>query len=49
MHIYTGIDGFDWEEHNIDKNWVKHQVRFSECEEVFFNEPRIIIVDQKHS
>ena len=30
---------FEWDEHNIRKNWEKHKVAFSECEEVFFNEP----------
>ncbi|MEO8348673.1 MAG: BrnT family toxin [Acidobacteriota bacterium] len=27
--------GFDWDESNADKNWIKHAVRFTECEEVF--------------
>lgn len=27
--------GFDWDEGNADKNWIKHAVRFTECEEVF--------------
>ena len=43
------IDGFDWDEGNIDKNWIKHQVSNSECEEIFFNIPLIIADDRKHS
>jgi len=43
------IDGFDWDEGNIDKNWIKHQVSNSECEELFFNLPLLIADDKKHS
>ncbi len=43
------IIGFDWNEHNIQKNWLKHSVHFTECEEVFFNEPLLILEDIKHS
>ena len=27
--------GFEWDEANVDKNWIKHRVRWSEAEEVF--------------
>jgi uncharacterized DUF497 family protein len=43
------IDGFDWDESNRDKNWVKHRVSSGECEEVFFNIPLVIADDVKHS
>ena len=43
------IDGFEWDEGNIDKNWVKHQVSNSECEEIFFNLPLLLADDTKHS
>jgi uncharacterized DUF497 family protein len=43
------IEGFDWDEGNIDKNWIKHQVSNSECEEVFFNLPLLLADDTKHS
>ena len=41
--------GFDWDEGNQDKNWLKHQVSKGECEEVFFNVPLLIADDVKHS
>lgn len=41
--------GFNWDEHNQYKNWHKHQVKFRECEQVFFNIPLLINFDQKHS
>jgi len=33
---------FDWDEHNVRKNWDKHRVTFAECEEMFFNEPLLV-------
>lgn len=38
---------FNWDNKNIDKNWKKHKVRFSECEEMFFNEPLVITTVDK--
>ena len=43
------LTGFEWDEGNQDKNWLKHQVSNGECEEVFFNVPLIIADDTKHS
>jgi len=48
MDIYS-IEGFEWDEGNIDKNWIKHQVSNSECEEIFFNLPLLLADDAKHS
>lgn len=33
--------GFQWDEGNSDKNWVKHRVSRAECEQIFFNRPLI--------
>lgn len=33
---------FIWDEYNRDKNWQKHHVRFTECEEIFFNQPVVV-------
>jgi uncharacterized DUF497 family protein len=41
--------GFQWDEGNIHKNLYKHKVEHWECEQVFFNEPLIILEDLKHS
>ena len=43
------IEGFQWDEGNIEKNRLKHKVLNFECEQVFFNEPLIIAEDIKHS
>jgi uncharacterized DUF497 family protein len=31
-------EGFEWDEGNSTKNWLKHGITISECEEVFMNE-----------
>lgn len=41
--------GFEWDQNNRNKNWVKHQVSTSECEQVFFNQPHQIASDSQHS
>jgi len=41
--------GFEWDEGNKDKNWLKHKVSNSECEEIFFNQPLIVHFDKNHS
>jgi len=40
---------FDWDEGNIDKNWIKHGVHFKEAEEVFFSKPLKVFPDKRHS
>jgi uncharacterized DUF497 family protein len=46
---FKQFTGFQWDEGNIDKNLFKHQVQNWECEQIFFNEPLIILDDPKHS
>jgi uncharacterized protein len=41
--------GFDWDAGNSEKNWEKHKVSRSECEQIFFNQPLVMAADQKHS
>ncbi len=43
------INGFEWDEGNLDKNFSKHDVINTECEEVFTNSPLYINYDQLHS
>ena len=43
------IVGFDWDEGNIHKNEHKHGLKWIAIEEVFFNEPLLIVEDFKHS
>jgi hypothetical protein len=42
------IDGFEWDKGNARKN-EKHGVTASEAEQVFFNQPLLMLEDAKHS
>jgi uncharacterized DUF497 family protein len=41
--------GFDWDEGNLDTNRLKHGVECHEAEQIFFNEPLIVLPDAQHS
>ncbi len=45
----SASSGFEWDEGNSEKNWAKHRVTRSECEQVFFNLPFVLADDLKHS
>lgn len=47
-HEYPECTGFEWDKGNRNKN-LKHGVQDWECEQVFFNEPLVILDDPKHS
>ena len=47
--ILNIVEGFDWDEGNMDKNWGKHKVTNQECEEVFFDPWLIVYYDKGHS
>lgn len=40
---------FEWDEGNINKNFLKHKVTNKEAEEAFENRYKLIIGDEKHS
>ena len=46
--IYSA-KGFEWNSGNENKNWIKHEVSISECEQIFFNRPLVVNVNYKHS
>lgn len=43
------IVGFEWDSGNHRKNELKHSVTSAEAEEVFFNSPLLISMDDKRS
>ena len=45
----TLIEGFDWDDGNSRKSAHKHGVSQAEAEQVFFNEPLLLLEDVKHS
>lgn len=49
MIDWSVVEGFDWDEGNVRKNVDRHSVRQSEAEQVFFNEPLLVVADERHS
>ncbi|MGQ9570291.1 MAG: BrnT family toxin [Thermodesulfovibrionales bacterium] len=49
MGILSSVEGFDWDEGNIKKDWERQRVTHIECEEVFFNNPLVAKHDKPHS
>jgi uncharacterized DUF497 family protein len=46
---FGSVVGFDWDEGNTDKNLIAHNVENWECEQVFFNQPLLVLDDLRHS
>ncbi len=46
---YDNFVGFQWDQGNIDKNLIKHNIENWESEQVFFNKPLLVLDDPKHS
>ena len=49
MVNFSNIIGFSWDEGNARKNQDKHGVSQGEAEEIFFNQPLLVVGDDKHS
>jgi len=49
LDLVAKCEGFQWDEGNLLKNWEKHEVTASECEQLFFNQPLVVAEDEKHS
>jgi uncharacterized DUF497 family protein len=43
------VEGFDWDEGNSRKSVEKHDVSQAEAEQIFFNDPLLIVEDVGHS
>lgn len=43
------ITGFDWDDGNSRKSIEKHDVSQAEAEQIFFNNPLLLLLDEKHS
>src|ERR1700759_354068 len=49
MIDWKRIEGFDWDAGNSRKSADKHDVSQTEAEQVFFNEPLLVVEDARHS
>jgi uncharacterized DUF497 family protein len=46
--LFDRLEGFQWDEGNAEKNWARHGVSQSECEQVFLNLPVVVTPDDWH-
>lgn len=49
MRLLSKPIQFEWDQGNIHKNIAKHKIKNEEAEEVFINQPIVLIKDKKHS
>jgi uncharacterized protein len=49
MIDWSRLEGFDWDEGNERKSADKHGVTQAEAEQIFFNEPLLVVEDVGHS
>ena len=49
MIDFGRIEGFDWDSGNLSKSTDKHGVKLAESEQIFFNDPLLVVADDKHS
>ena len=47
--VFRSFEGFQWDDGNSHKNFIKLNVQNWECEQVFFNRPLIVLDDPGHS
>lgn len=49
MIDWDQVEGFDWDAGNARKSGDKHGVSQAEAEQIFFNDPLLVVADMKHS
>lgn len=49
LALLRSATGFQWDAGNDTKSSAKHAVGRGECEQLFFNQPLLLTVDQPHS
>ena len=49
MIDWPRVEGFEWDAGNARKSSDRHGVRQAEAEQLFFNEPLLVVEDPRHS
>ena len=49
VKLLFGCTGFEWDKHNTEKIWTKHEVSPAEGEQIFFNLPLVVDDTVKYS
>lgn len=45
--LVAGLEGFEWDAGNSDKNWLRHDVRQAEAEQALLNTPLVVAASRK--
>ncbi len=46
--VLAGLDGFEWNEGNSAKNWLRHEVQQAEAEQALLNIPVVVNASRTH-
>jgi uncharacterized protein len=46
--LAAGLEGFEWDDGNSDKNWLRHEVLQAEAEQALLNTPLVVGAASKH-
>ena len=46
--LVAGLEGFEWDEGNSAKNWLRHEVQQVEAEQALLNTPLVVNVTSTH-
>ena len=46
--LWARLEGFQWDEGNSAKNWLRHEVQQVEAEQAVLNTPLVVNVTSKH-
>ena len=46
--LVAGLEGFEWDEGNSAKNWLRHEVQQVEAEQALLNTPLVVNVTSEH-
>ena len=46
--VLAGLDGFEWDEGNAAKNWIRHEVQQAEAEQALLNTPLVGNAGHEH-
>lgn len=49
LALLAHVSGFQWDDGNSGKNWIKHRVSDEEAEDIFANVPLLLLPDFEHS
>ena len=47
--FFESLEGFQWDEGNSEKTWMRHEVSQAECEQLFLNRPIVVTFDEEQS